>query len=157
MKLAALFLLMTAQSADDVRGWIAQLHDRSPAERLAAAREIAQLGPKHGKAVPLLIASLDDDSEFVRQAVTGALTRIGKTAVPALTEALQSPRRWTRRQATLALAHIGADAKPASATLSRLLQDADRDVRAFAALALVRIDPTNKDTLPLVIKGLDVA
>lgn len=150
-------LAMGLQNADEVSRLIAQLRDRSPAERAKAGRDLAQLGPKDGKAVAPLIAVLDDDSELVRQTATGALTRIGKAAVPGLTEALQSSRRWTRRQATLALAHIGADAKPAAAALSRLLQDSDRDIRAFAALALVKIDPSNRETLPLVIKGLDVA
>jgi HEAT repeat protein len=149
--------LGNAQSADQVRGWLAQMRDRSPAERASAAREIAQLGPKSTRAVPVLIDALDDDSEFIRQSVTGALTRIGKPAVGALTKSLSSSQRLTRRQATLALAHIGQDAKPAAATLARLLQDGDRDVRAFAALALVKIDPENRETLPILVKSFDAA
>ena len=105
-----ILFLITAQSPDDVQGWIAQLRDKSPANRATAGREIAQLGPKNPKAIPVLIASLDDENELVRQSVTGALTRIGMPAVPALTTALTSSKRWTRRQATLALAHIGKDA-----------------------------------------------
>ena len=120
---------LQAQSAAEVRGLLEQMRDKNPANRATASREIAQLGPKSKNAVPVLIAALEDESESIRQSVTGALTRIGTTAVPALTQALDSPKRLTRRQATLALAHIGSDAKPAAAALSALLQDSDREIR----------------------------
>ena len=64
--------------------WIADLKAPAPANRNAAAYEIAGMGPAAAAAVPALIEALDDEVAAVRFPVTVALGEIGPAAEPAI-------------------------------------------------------------------------
>lgn len=133
-----------AQDEPNVRQLLRQLKEMDIARRQAAVRDLNQLGPQHKAAVPVLMESLTDKEEHVRQTVAGSLAKIGGPAVPALLQALEAPDKLRRCQACLVLAHIGPEARSAVPALGKLMQDRETNCRAFAALALVRIDPDNQ-------------
>jgi HEAT repeat protein len=97
-----------------------QLVSGTPAERAAAARSLAEMGPQAAPAVGSLSKALQDSDADVRKQAAHALGRIGPmslSAVPAMKGGLA---------------------------------DSDRSVRLSTAYALVAIDPTDKATLPVL-------
>ncbi|MCC6220554.1 MAG: HEAT repeat domain-containing protein [Deltaproteobacteria bacterium] len=83
--------------------YMKELHDKDAAVRTRAASSLGSLGAKAKKAVPLLIASLDDESKHVRRASAKSL---GKIHSP---EAV-SPLIRTLRDRDWFVAHSAANA-----------------------------------------------
>lgn len=100
-------------------------HDEDPDVRGLAARTLGQLGPGAASAAPELVRLLQDTGYRWRPIV---IDSIGQRAVRY--DAAESPGM------------IGAQAAIALDPLSKMmLEDADPEVRASAALAVCRIDP----------------
>lgn len=74
--------------------------------------------------------------------------------MPALTAGLRHEQAQVRREAATDLGLMGPPAKEAIADLVKALQDADELVRVTAAAALLKIDATRKDALPVLMAGL---
>lgn len=101
--------------------------------RVAAARELASLGPARG--IPLALAALGDDDDDVRLAAADAAIRLGaREATAAVIGWLNAPDARLRREAC-EVARALPDAR-AVAPLARTLGDPNADVRSAAAEAL---------------------
>ena len=110
-----------AAEPDDAR--VATLIDRLKQgefeERRRAADALGDLGPAAARAVPALVAALQDEHVEVHWYALDALGRIGRapaSAVPALTAELTNPRtnRYSRRVAARALGRFGHEAAAAA-------------------------------------------
>src|SRR5215470_4855254 len=87
----------------------AQLKDKDPKVRRAAAQELGRRGVKAVAAVPALTEALSDSIAQVQTAAAEALGGIGvtaKSAVPKLIEALKDKDAMVRETAAEALADI---------------------------------------------------
>ena len=126
------------------------LEDKDEYVRWAAARALAKLGLP-GKALPVLIATLDDEWSFHRRDTAWILGEVGppaKAAIPALTKALKDEDGGVRQTAARALGNIGPAAKEAVPALEEALQDKDKWVRHAAAEALKKIQQKHPATAP---------
>jgi HEAT repeat protein len=115
------------------------LQDKSSAAaetRLAAARALAQMGPKAKPAVPQLIAALQDEDAMVREVAIGALGNIGadpEHVVAAFRPLLKGKERLAVLKALRA---FRAGAKDAIPELLETIKDPDLEVRCDSAEAL---------------------
>ena len=95
--------------SDHVSPLVHRLHHENASIRVAAVRELRELGGQAAAAVPALISALSDPHWVVAATAAGALGRIGAaaaTAVPALTRALRHPDYVVRRAAGEALGNL---------------------------------------------------
>lgn len=141
--------LVTQLNAKDVRG------------KLAATRELAELGPVAASAVPSLTALLNSDDLALQHEAIVALGRIGpeaRKAVPALTKLLDADSLIVRHSSLHALRTIGEDSKPALDRIRPLAKNKDPMLNVAAAWALIGIDPDSKadreSALPVLTAGL---
>jgi len=124
-----------------------ELRARRPWRRATAAFALGDMGSP--RAVPALVASLDDPSRDVRAAATRSLGRLGAAeAVEPLVHALASGH-LPHGVAGEALLAVGADALP---SLRRLERESDATVRA-AAVELVGLLGNASDA-PLLVERL---
>jgi aminopeptidase N len=120
---------------------LAQLARGGVAEKLRAARQLAEDNPRSAPAVGALAAVLADPREFwgVRQeAARGLGAMAGETAVAALQKALRDSDARVRRSAALALGEAGGRGT-AEALRAAVEKDKAEDVAAVAAHALGRL------------------
>ena len=88
------------------------------------------------------------------------LRELGKKSVPALILALKDPDVQMRRNAELAMIDLSGgynekqkvDIREAIPDLIEATEDADKDVRAWAAHALAEIGPDAKPAVPALVK-----
>jgi HEAT repeat protein len=107
------------------------------AARSTAAEALGHFGPK----ALLALTGISQDRETdVRVAVAGALGHVGAGAVAVLTGLARDREAGVRRSAAWAFWWLGPGGREAVPLLRELLLD-DADVRACAALALLRSDP----------------
>jgi HEAT repeat protein len=127
----------------------------------ARAAKDADLDPK--PAITALAATLKaDKAASVREASAAALEKVRQVrpdvrdAVPALTDAVKDPSEEVRAAAVKTLTQLGLDAAPAVPNLLDLVKDkkAGRFSRGNAALALVRIAPTDDKVVPALVEVL---
>jgi hypothetical protein len=102
---------------------------------------LANLGVSPRLVAPLILPLLSDrDSSVIRQAVEGA-RQLGPAAAPALVRLRRLAYRgdvYVRVAAVDAIGNIGRAARTARPTLDVALDDAEADVQAAAAVALVK-------------------
>src|SRR5207249_10638914 len=100
----------------------------------------------------LLIGCLLYQAPFVREMVVSIAGWIGAPSVPYLRKvASQDDDHKVRENAMRALQAIGADAVP---SLTKSLTDADAEVRAEAARALLLLGDQAKEAVPILIESL---
>ena len=114
--------LLLNNSLADARWWALRILAEIPGEQAfsrllaglqdkeAEVRQCAALGLRehaHARALPALIAALEDGDNLVIQLARDALVAIGKDATPALLELLEHGAQPVRLQAVRALAMIG--------------------------------------------------
>ncbi len=131
---------LSAQGLAAVAGLIDALHAPRWQLRAAAADILGDIGLAARPAVPRLLESLSDESEWVRRNAAEALGVIaGPEAVPILARNLVNDRSdFVRHNAALSLAKIGKEAGAARAALEKALGDENLYVRSNARLALTR-------------------
>ncbi|MDD5307975.1 MAG: HEAT repeat domain-containing protein [Deltaproteobacteria bacterium] len=116
--------------------------------RMAVKDTLAAMGPK---AVPGLIAALENDDRSVRLNASGVLGRMGpaaRDAIPALIKALESDDPNMRMNAAGDLGKIG-DLDPALVPALKVAAgDKDPKVAEAARNALRTIGPANRDKTP---------
>src|SRR5260370_38008711 len=92
-----------------VTQWRAELKDRDPEVRYAAAAALGNIGAKAGAAVPDLTEALKDPNDMVRARVVTTLWSLGSAAkdtVPDLIAALQDKNAEVRLNAAGALGSL---------------------------------------------------
>jgi HEAT repeat protein len=113
--------------------------------RQQAAEVLESVGPAARKAVPALREALRDRVPMVRVCAAAAVWQVAgdsDAAVPVLLEGLKAESvLYVRQQAARKLADIGPAAKAAVHLLLEASGNADRHLRALAAIALNKIDP----------------
>jgi HEAT repeat protein len=128
---------------------------------------LARLDGKGKKAIPAIIQALQDKEPSVRSIAAQWLGEYGpraESAVPDLYQGLDDTGTWNlpvsdfsliryvRGDMAEALGKIGPEAVPALPKLRQMLEsDEEGEMRAAAALAILRIDPQNKEALPKLI------
>ncbi len=117
----------------------------------AFAGALAEIGPK---ALPPLLAILQNGKPEEGKWVLEALRSFGPPGVPYLTETLKDKRPEVRASAAVALGEMGHDAAPATGVLFALTKDAEPAPQAAAFRALVamhadigRLKPLLEDAL----------
>ncbi|MBI3244278.1 MAG: HEAT repeat domain-containing protein [Chloroflexi bacterium] len=100
----ALRAMASLPTPEAVAPLLAAAADPDPGVRACAIVALGQR--RESSAVPTLVETLKDSSDFLARLAADALEQIGKPAVPALLEALQAEDAATRRLAARALAHI---------------------------------------------------
>lgn len=110
--------------------------------RIEAAQTIGGLGPDAKSAVPALLLALKGNDDAVRGAAISALGEIHsepETIIPLLITYLDNGN--LNDEAAKALGNYGVSAKAAVPKILPLLHAPDKDARAAAAQALLKIDP----------------
>jgi len=129
---------------------VAALEDTDYGVRVSAANALREIGPGARDAIPALIASLDK----VQSAAVSTLTAIGEAAIPALVIALGHPdNRDIRLGAADALGIMrqrldGPDTTRAFAALVAMLDDQDRRLQLYAAVALRNMGNEAQEHVP---------
>ena len=123
--------------------------------RRMAAYALAAVG---APAVPALSEALQHTEETVRIEAAYALAQIGdsaESAIPALMERTKDDNVEVRRYLPEAFGSLGATAAPAVPALIEMLDnDADKQARFEAALALAQIGPAASDAVPVLANAL---
>ena len=144
---------MTAE--EQLQTWIADLHDRDPDVRMAAARSLRQSASGTAAAIPDLCRLLEDREAEVRKEVAETLAALGVPAVPVLVKILRDSSPDARSEAAFALGEIGPPAVAALPALTAAaLTDATILVRRWAAEALGLIGAGRPEALKALRKAL---
>jgi HEAT repeat protein len=130
----------------DVPSPVAELEDGD--SRPQAGETLIHIGAEAKKAIPTLVAMLNDEEKRVRRGAEGALSRIGSASVPSLIGALKDPDKYMRAYAARTLGRIGPAASKAIPALIAALDDDDELVKGFAAEALGDFGAEAKDAVP---------
>ena len=139
-----------------------------PLRQAAAPAEASQVVEQmRGFSLRLSAAPSDGKADPVQRrriAIIKSLRRLGEGALPALTRALSDPDVQMRRNAALALINLGGgypaealprlDIREATSALIRATEDADADVRAWAAHALGEMGPGAAPAIPALVRLL---
>lgn len=117
------------------------------------------------EATPALVQVLNDpkSSGVVRSTVLHYLEHMArirgpeatKVAIPTLVAVLKEKDEALRWQAVAVLGSMGPTAKAALTEVARLVNEGSAFERVLASVALYRIDPTNKLTVPVLIVALE--
>ena len=120
------------------------LNDPKPAIRRLAAQVLAEMGAT--SATPWLIKALNDPDAEVRAAAIAALDDLGaKDAAGNLAALPGDPDATVRARALHALPNLQPEVTPALVSaIETLLRDPDLNVRAQAAVALVKFGEANR-------------
>ena len=131
------------------------LGDENGPTRRMAAYALAAVG---APAVPALSEALQHTEDTVRIEASYALAQIGdaaEPALPALIERTKDECAEVRRYLAEAFGSLGATAASAVPHLTDIVaDDADKQARFEAALALAQIGPAANDAVPVLAKAL---
>jgi HEAT repeat protein len=129
-------------------------------DRYAAVKALRSFGPHAAAAKPLLRQTLESPVEQMRCIAAETLGRMkgaAADAVPDLVKTIQEHKAECRndelhicRCAIQALGNIGPPAREAKRDLIRLLTDENVFLRAYAAVAVIRIEPRTQEPLPVI-------
>lgn len=138
--------VLHASDRDQLQQKIAELKSPKSEARMAAVRQLSELGPYSAPAVPELTRLMLDDPDLgVRHEAILTLGHIGsasQTAVPGLRRMLSDDSGLIRHAAALSLMRIGPEAISAVGYLQEALKDKEPIVRVAAAQALLRLAPS---------------
>jgi len=149
------------QAAEALPALAKLMHGTDTASQPNAAWVISLMGKAAEPAMPELLKALGKQSRLSYTALSThaarALANIGGPAVPGLIKTLGSREMAARADAARALGWMKPDTaiKAMPVLIERLKSDPERVVRMWAADALIRIAPGNKDVLAALIGGLD--
>jgi predicted DNA-binding WGR domain protein len=118
---------------------IKQLKSKDAEERVEAARQVSDIGPRAAAAVPVLVKALSDETDLMRNWAAAALESIGpaaRSAAKDLSKALKDSNPWTRATAAAALYKVGERAKGLKAIVACLDDPSTRDITGNAIVGL---------------------
>lgn len=143
-----------AGGAERVEELIRKLDSTDTEARLAIIEELAELGPRAGKAAAALADVLRESDADLRLNAAIALGKIGKEGVGPVTKLLEVADAEVRAYALTALGWIGPAARSTEPRVLKALKDKADGVRAKAAFALGRIDADPKLAVKPLLKLL---
>ena len=133
-------------------------------DQYAAVKALRSFGPHAVAAKPLLRQMLESPVQQMRSIAAETLGRMKEAAtdaVPDLVKSIQEHKAECRddelhicRYAIQALGNIGPTAMGAKRDLIPLLSDENLFLRAYAAVALIKIEPRAQEPLPVIAKLL---
>ncbi|MCH7729806.1 MAG: HEAT repeat domain-containing protein, partial [Planctomycetes bacterium] len=133
------------------------LDDKSTSlgQRYNAITALTKLGPGAKDAIPALIKALHNVQ--LRRTAAAALTSIGTDAIPALTALLKNKETKPHAAASAAavLGRFGPKAKESLPALKTALKRADQLLRITSLHAIIQIDRSFHEGLPIVREALD--
>lgn len=131
------------------RLWLRQFEDLDPNYRLEAIKALGILAKKNKDLIPVLLASLKDDSDEVGQWGAYALSGFGEEVTPSLVKILKDKTSVTAQiHAAYALGLTQPRPKTAVPALAEALKENDWNLRKAAVKALGEIGPDAKPALP---------
>jgi HEAT repeat protein len=131
------------------RLWIKQLEDLDPNYRLEAIKALGILAKKNKDLIPVLLASLKDESDEVGQWGAYVLSGFGEEVTPSLVKILKDKTSVTAQiHAAYALGLTDPRPKTAVPALVEALKENDWNLRKAAVKALGEIGPDAKPALP---------
>ena len=137
----------------------AGLRHQTEIRRIAAARALNPLGVAKNVEASLLIEVLRDESESVREAVVGAIGKLGKHAqsetLPVVASLMRDNSVLVRIAAVRAIGKIGTKANEYVSLLAATLEDESGHVRAQAAVALAAFGPYGQKYTHLLANRLN--
>src|SRR5262249_51149379 len=141
LSLGALFLTASIACADPLDDLIKQLQDKKdPEVRMAAAKQIAEMGPEAKPALPALVGALKDDNLYVRRFALQAIGEVGPEAKSVVADVMNVMKKEGKKEVLQAAAATLGKIKDKSAVkpLADLVKDSKKDdaVRQKAAEAL---------------------
>jgi HEAT repeat protein len=146
---------LPAESCDQPKERVArlacQLGADDAAVALAAAVELAKLGPRAAPAIDQLVAALRGLGDPLTLKAGDALARIGPPALPALSRCARGGDRHQRLRCLEIIYQLGPRAAAAIPLLTELLRDPHPIVRHRAIQALGNVGPK---ALPALKKAL---
>ncbi|MBI1785275.1 HEAT repeat domain-containing protein, partial [Candidatus Sumerlaeota bacterium] len=138
--------------------YLEQLDEPLSTKRLAALKELAQVGSDADEAIPKLIALLDKDEvprvRAVSAAILGMMGRRAEAATPALIRGLDHENKFVRAASAQALGSMGTQAEAAISKLIELAKDDYSDVQKEAISALGKIGPAAENALSILTERL---
>jgi hypothetical protein len=141
----------------NIADWTSALADASAAVRQEAAIRLAIAGPAARDAVPALTDRLGDLDPHVRLHVAQALWEIdrnGYPILPVLIDLLLTNRGDTRIGAAYTLGRMDTAAVDAIPWLAKLLDESRSFDQLLLAETIVRLEPTHRAALELLVSGL---
>src|SRR5262249_46122475 len=154
MTIALVLLASPARAGDKVEKLIKDLDSLSKDKRLAAMKELGNLGTAGKGAVDALAKQMRHKDAELANGAARALAQIGPPAVAEVIAALDEPAAAVRNRALLALGTMGRDAGPGVVTVSRFLKHEEADVRLLAALVLGALHEEAKPAGPALEAAL---
>ena len=112
------------------------LHDADASVRRDCAGTLGRLGPAAESGSQDLVSMLDESETRSRAIAAVALKRIGLKSLRALLEGVNAPSATLRGRCTSLVAQIAPGHPEVTATLERVLNDSDPEVRARADEAM---------------------
>jgi len=132
------------------------LQDAGPITRAYAARALGGIDVHATRKVPLLVATLRDESDLVRETATAALVGLGDAAGPYLTTTLTGDLNWRARgHAALALGKITPPSVGAVPALTAAIDDKNETVRQIACWSLGRLGPESASAVGRLSSALE--
>lgn len=134
------------------------------ADQFAALKALRAFGPHATAAIPILRTTLqspDAQETWLAAETLGRMKAAARDAVPDLVNVIERHKPECLddelhicRFAVQALGNIGPAAEVAQGDLVRLLNDSNPYLRAYAAVALLKIDPNRKEAVAVIAKLL---
>jgi RNA polymerase sigma factor (sigma-70 family) len=134
--------------------WVKALRDRDPKFRQDALTALGGIAEVDHSLLPIIIASLRDSDEEVRETASVQLAKVGPPALPLLIAGLKDTRQHYRTWVMQTLSRFWEDGRPAVPALTALLQSTHKTDRVLAAETLGRIGPEAAGAVPALTELL---
>lgn len=130
------------------------LKNRSPAERVRAAKALGRLGWLARDAMPALMNLMADEDAKVRESAAQAVGQMGPDALPALCAMLTHEDKYVRRHTVWAMGKLGPLAQPALPDLREALKDPDPRTASGAAQAIGNMGAEGAEGVPALAEAM---
>lgn len=132
------------------------IKDKATEVKAEAAWALGQIGSPSFTAMPVLISTLRENDNFLRDRLLNAIEKIGEKGLPFLIQNLKTEKnKFIKCSVAGLIGHLGPKAALAVPALIEALQDKDYRVRANAALTLSKIGSKADFATPALMKAME--